>query len=134
MMHFPPCFIFPLFPKDFLTPWKISQILPFPEKLSRFHPPKFLMTFFLVINHKFRIPPVFANSIHFPPISTKLFFPPYFCKIPPDFVKLTCFYILYMYFYHTMHVLDAPGPIIGNWTQGRRDCKQHWTRKNSTAA
>ena len=49
LMHFPPCFRFsplsPLFPKNFLTPWKISQFLPFPEFFFYFHPPKFLMTF-----------------------------------------------------------------------------------------
>src|SRR6218665_3454466 len=45
MMHFPPCFRFPsLFKKKFLD----------------FHPPKFLMTFFLVIDHKFRITPLFS--------------------------------------------------------------------------
>src|SRR6218665_306059 len=38
MMHFPPCFRFlPLFSKNFLTFWKISKILPFPEKISHFH-------------------------------------------------------------------------------------------------
>src|SRR6218665_980824 len=43
MMHFPPCFRFPpLFSKIFLTFWKIS---PFPDKISHFHPPKFLTPF-----------------------------------------------------------------------------------------
>ena len=33
--------------------WKIFNILPFPEKFIDFHPRKFLITFFLVVDHKF---------------------------------------------------------------------------------
>ena len=97
MMHFPSVSDFPLlFPKIFLTPWKISQILPFPEKISDFQPPKFLTTFFLVIDHKFRISPLFG-LFHYisPPDWRKLLFHPYFHKFPPCFGKIhllfTCF-------------------------------------------
>src|SRR6218665_1206430 len=72
MMHFPPLFqISPLFSKIFKILWEISKILPFPEKISDFHPPKFLMTFFLVIDHIC------------PSDWRKLLFPPYFHKFPP---------------------------------------------------
>jgi len=40
---------------------------------------------FLVIDQKFRIPPIFPVSVHFPPVSRKLLFPPYFDKFPPLF-------------------------------------------------
>jgi len=65
MMHFPPVSDFPLFSKT------ISDSLenfPFPVNFFDFHPPKFLMIFFLVINHKFRISPLFLPfiSIYFP--------------------------------------------------------------------
>src|SRR6218665_1153806 len=46
MMHFPPCFRFPLFQRNFRTFYKFFTLLPFPEKFLDFHPPKFLMTFF----------------------------------------------------------------------------------------
>src|SRR6218665_2210654 len=60
-----------------------------------------------------------------PPIPSyfgKLFFSPTFAKSPPDFVKFTCFYILYVYFPPTltmMHLcitqctyMDAPAPVF----------------------
>ena len=68
---FPPVSDFPLFSKNFQTLSNIFKILPFPEKFLDFHPPKFLMTFFLVIDHKFQISP------YFPCFST---FPPRFCE------------------------------------------------------
>src|SRR6218665_716375 len=46
------------------------------------------MTFFpLVIDHKFRIFPLFS-LFHFPPLSRKLLFPPYFEKFSPTFQKI----------------------------------------------
>ena len=81
MMHFLPVSDSPI-SENFRTFWKILTILPFPEKFLDFRPPKFLMTFFLVIDHKFQIPPIFVVSVHFPPVSRKLFFPPYFYKFP----------------------------------------------------
>src|SRR6218665_3320920 len=77
------------------------------------------MTFFLVIDHKFLIPPYFACFSTFPPDWRKLLFPPYFHKCPPCFLKI---HLLFTYFpcifhpyfdhdafmHHPMHVLDAP--------------------------
>src|SRR6218665_1149506 len=94
MMHFPPLFqISPLFLENFRTFWKISTILPFPEKFLDFHLPKFLMTFFLVIDHKFLIfPPIFAVSVHFPPCFDKNFLSPLLLQIfPPVLDKFTGF-------------------------------------------
>ena len=119
-----PCFTFPPYLRHiFRTPRKISPILPFRKKFPDFHPPKFLMTFFkksLTRNFEF---PLFPLSQLISPLFREIFlFPPYFFKIVlPDFVKFTCFYILYVYFvspcyfyhdafmHHTMHALDAPG-------------------------
>ena len=84
------------------------KILPLPEKFLDFHPPKFLMTFlFLVIDHKFRISPIFPVSVHFLPVSRKLLFPPTFKNFLPVLEKFTCF--LHTLCVHPMHVLDAPG-------------------------
>src|SRR6218665_1929441 len=53
MMHFPPISDFPYFRKIFGLWGKFFTILRFPKKFLDFHPPKFLMTCFLVIDHKF---------------------------------------------------------------------------------
>src|SRR6218665_265660 len=104
------------------TPWKIFPILPFPEKFLDFHPPKFLMTFFLFFSHRIQIlnSPYFPCFTIFPPISRKLLFSPYFYKFAPLFSgNLRAFYILYVCFVlpyfdhdafmlHTMRILDAP--------------------------
>ena len=117
-MHFSPVSDFPLFSKNFQTLRKIFTILPFPEK---FHLQKFLMTFFIVIDHKFRISPIFPCFCTFPPVSRKLLFPRYFEKFSPLFKKnLPAFYILCVFrfppyfdhdafMHHAMHVLDVPG-------------------------
>ena len=90
MMHFPPPFqIFPLFSKNFQTLWKIFQILPFPEKFLDFIRQNFWWPFFLVIDLKFRISPLFRYIS--PPVSRKLLFPPTFKNFPPVFEKFTCF-------------------------------------------
>src|SRR6218665_2500259 len=111
MMHshvsdFPPVFV--------QTLRKIFIILPFPP------------TFFLVIDHKFRIvPPIFEFLLYFlcfsifPPASRKLLFPPTFSNVPLFSKNSRVFYMLYVYFvspyfahdafmHHTMHVMDAP--------------------------
>ena len=67
------------------TPSKIYPILPFPTKFSDFYPPKFLMTFVLVIDHKFRnTPPNFALPPIFEIFLVSLLFLnfPYFVKFP----------------------------------------------------
>src|SRR6218665_1061518 len=78
---------FPLFSKKFRTLRKIFRILLFPDKFLDFPPPKFLMTFF----HQPQIsnfPHISPVSIHFPPVSRKLLFPPYFDKFPPCFRQI----------------------------------------------
>src|SRR6218665_2226502 len=69
MMHFPPVLDFPMFPKNCLTPWKISQILPFSRKIFRFSSVKISDHLFLIINHKFRISPYL---LYFPLFSVNL--------------------------------------------------------------
>src|SRR6218665_315795 len=98
MMHFPLLFqISFLFSKNVQTLWKIFTILPFPETfLHHYHPLKFLMTFFLVIDHKFRIYSSFSLFQYiFPPVSQKLSFPPYFDKCSPCFRQI---HLLFTYF------------------------------------
>src|SRR6218665_4206558 len=61
-------------------------MLPFPEKISYFHPPKFLTTF--SFSHRPQIlnfPPVL---LHFPPDSRKFIMPPTFQNFPPCFRKI----------------------------------------------
>src|SRR6218665_1690469 len=60
----------------FQTPWKIFLILPFPQLLD-FHPPKCMMTSFLVIDYKFLILPYFRCLSTFPPISGKNYYFPH---------------------------------------------------------
>src|SRR6218665_2091376 len=93
MMHFSLLFqIFPLFSKNFRAFRKMLTILPFPDKFLHFHPPKFLMTFFLVIDHKFRISPLFSLFSTFPPCFAKIILSLLLLQIfPPVFNKFTCF-------------------------------------------
>src|SRR6218665_2972410 len=121
MMHFPLFQISTLFRKKFSNSWKIFTILPFQKKFPDFHPPKFLMTFFLVIDSKFEISPLFSLFHYISPISEKLLFPPTFTNFPLISLNLRVFYILSVFFvspyfdhdafmHHTMHTLDAHGP------------------------
>src|SRR6218665_86173 len=90
MMHFPPVSDSPpLFWKQFVTFWKIFKILPFPEQISHFHPPKFLTTFFLVIDHKFWISPLFCLFYKISPPDSRKFIisPPVFQNFPSVFQK-----------------------------------------------
>src|SRR6218665_2139850 len=99
MMHFlPPCFRFPLFPENVLTPWKISQMLPFPEIFLDFHPPKFLMTFF---SHQPQISnfPLFSLFQYISPIFRQNYsFPPTFNNFLPVFGKFACFFTYFCVF------------------------------------
>src|SRR6218665_2764204 len=117
MMHFPPVSDPPLFQKKIRTFWTIFTILPFPEKFLDFHPPKFVMTFFLVIDQKFRIPPIFAVSAHFPLFRENFSFPLLlqmslcFRQIHLLFTYFTCISPYFdhdAFMHHPMHVLDAP--------------------------
>ena len=122
---FPPLFqISPLFHKNVWTFWKIFTILPFPEKFldfltficQNFWWPFFV---FLVIDHKFRISPLFSllQYISPPPVSRKLFFPPYFYKFPPLFyANSPAFYILYVYFPPTLTMMHLCITQCTYWT------------------
>src|SRR6218665_2179832 len=75
MMHFPPCFRCPPIFEKYSD--SADNFQNFPEKeFLDFHLPKFLMTFFLVIDHKFQISPYFpCFSIHFPLFRENYYFP-----------------------------------------------------------
>src|SRR6218665_3975867 len=75
---------FPLFQENFQTLLKSFKILPFSEKFHDFHPPKFLMTFF-VIDHKFRISLLFSLFQYISPLFSENYYSPYFSKIFPLF-------------------------------------------------
>jgi len=119
MMHFPPCFRFPPhFRKIFGLSGKFLQFDLFPTNFLT-HPQKFLMTFFLLIDHKFRISPYFRYFRTFPPCFAKIILSPLLLQIfPPVLGKFTCFlhalrvYSPYFdhdaFMHHPMHVLDAP--------------------------
>ena len=94
----------------------------FPKSFSIFIRQNFWWPFFLflVIDHNFRIPPIFPVSVHFPPVSRKLLFPPALKNFPLCFRKI---HLLFRYFmcisfppyfdhdtfmHHSMNVLDAP--------------------------
>jgi len=72
--------------------------------MFRFSSAKISDDLLLVIDHKFRIfplfskfPPIFPVSVNFTPVSPKLLFPPYFYKFPPVFEKFTCFLHTYVF-------------------------------------
>src|SRR6218665_3514031 len=74
MMHFPPVSDSPPISEKFSDFLRNFYNVTF--KFLDFHPPKFLMTFFLVIHHKFRIPPYFRCSSTFPPCFVNIFLSP----------------------------------------------------------
>ena len=121
MMHFPPCFRFPpYFRKIFGLSEKFLQFYLFPTNCLTFIRQNFWWPFFLVIDHKFRISPLFSLFQYISPLFREhVSFPPTFPNFPPLLGKFTCFLILYVYFFppyfdhdafmhHPMHVLDAP--------------------------
>src|SRR6218665_2267589 len=64
-------------------------MLPFPDRVSYFHPQKFLTTFFF--SHRPQIsdfPPILPVLEHFPPDLRKFIISPLFSKIPPCFPKI----------------------------------------------
>ena len=97
MIHFPSVSDFPCFWKKIQTLRKIFTILPLPDKFFDFHPTKFLITFFLVIDHKFRtFLPIFEFSPYllcfstfpstFPPRFAKIIISPLLLQISPVFL------------------------------------------------
>src|SRR6218665_302254 len=110
MMHFPPVSDFPLFSKNFKTLWKIYKIIPFPKKISDFHPPKFLMTFFLVIEI-LNFLPILPVLVHSPLIDENYYFP-LLSQISPLFSENSpAFYILSLNFLPILPVL-VHSPLI----------------------
>src|SRR6218665_465422 len=92
MMHFPHCFRFsPQFRKNFRTFLKFLTILPFLD----FHPPKFLTTFFLFIDQKFRISPLFSLFQYIFPQYRENYSFPLLLQIPPGFRQI---HLLFTYF------------------------------------
>ena len=86
MMHFPPYFRFPsLFSKNFQTLWKIFELLPFPEKISRFSSAKISDNLFLVTDHKFQIAPLFCLFQYISPLFRENYYFPLLWKISPLF-------------------------------------------------
>src|SRR6218665_170502 len=74
-------------------------MLPFPEKISVFHPPKFLMT--LLLSHRPQIlnfPSYFACFSSFPPLIGENYYVPLLSQISPLFSENSpAFYILCVY-------------------------------------
>jgi len=94
-MHFPPVSDFPLFSKNFQTPWKIFKILPFPEKMSRFLYAKISDDLFLLIYHKFRISPLYSLFQYIFSLFRENYYFPLLFKISPCFRKI---HLLFTYF------------------------------------
>ena len=95
MMHFPPCLRFPPYFREIFRLCGKCSNFTFSRKISRFSSAKISDDLFLVIDHKFQISPVFPVPVHFPPVSRKLLFLPYFDKFPLCFRK---FHQLFAYF------------------------------------
>ena len=75
---------------------KIFQNLTFSRKISRFSSAEISDDLFF--SHRPQIsnfPPIFALSVHFPPVSRELLFPPYFGNFPPCFTQI---HLLFTYF------------------------------------
>ena len=101
------CFRFPPYFRKIL--WlcgKFPKCYLFPKKFPIFIHQNFLWPFFSHWPQISNFPPIFAVSVHFPPVSRKLFFPPYFYKFPPPVLgKFTCF----------LHTLRVFFPLLWPW-------------------
>src|SRR6218665_14905 len=100
MMHVSPLFQIPPIFKKCSDSVENFLNLTFSRKISRFSSAKISDDLFLVLNHKFRIPPIFPVSVHFSPVSRRLLFPPALKIFHLVLEKnhLHAFYILYVYF------------------------------------
>jgi len=124
----PPVSDFPPISEKFSDFLKNFNNLTFSRKISWLSAAKISDDLFLVIDHKFRISPLLSLFRYiFPPVSRKLFFPPYFNKFSLCFTQIhllyTCFTCIFPpYFdhdafkHHPMHVLDAPDHTSGVMT------------------
>ena len=85
-----------------LRQWCISPCFRFPpiftfsQKNSIFIRQNILWPF-LVFDYKFRISPLFSLFEYISPYFWKIIVSPLLLQILPDFVKFTCFYILYVF-------------------------------------
>src|SRR6218665_598783 len=87
MMHFPPVQIPPISEKfsNFLN---FFYNFTFSRKISLLSSAKISDHLFLVIDHKFRISPLFSLFQYIFPVSQKLFFPPTFTKFSTCFTQI----------------------------------------------
>ena len=109
--------ISPYFSKKFRTLKKIFAIWLFPRKISWFSYTKISDDLFLVIDHIFRISPLFSLFQYISPLFRENYFFPLLLQIFPPILG-TCFLhtlrVFSPYFdndvfmHHPMHVLDAP--------------------------
>src|SRR6218665_2582378 len=103
MMHFPPLLqiFLPIF-ENFLDFLENFLHFTFSRKNFPFSSAKISDDLFLVINHKFRISPLFCLFYCISPSdSRKFIIPPYFSKSPPVFEKFNSFL-------HTLRVISPP--------------------------
>ena len=107
MMHIPFFQISHLFSKNFQTVENF-QILPFPEKFSYFHPPKFLMTFFSYQLQIWNFPPISAVSVHLPPILEKDI-------ISQLLLKISLWFRQIYVFLHAFCMFSFPTPLLWSW-------------------
>src|SRR6218665_476131 len=120
MMHFPPVSDFPPVSEKFLDFQKNVKNVTFSRKISRLSSAEISDDLFF--SHRPQIlnfPPIFAVSVHFPPVLQKLLFPPTLTNFPLCFTQIHllftyfAWYFVSPYFYHDafmhhpMHVLDA---------------------------
>src|SRR6218665_3967976 len=91
MIHFLPVSDLHIFSNNCQTLWKIKKIT-FSRKI---------MTFFSRRPQISIFPLIFPVSVHFPPVSRKLFFSPTLTNFPSVFEKFTCFL-------HTLCVFRFP--------------------------
>ena len=92
MMHFPLFQISPLFLKSFRTFGNFFYNFTFSRKMSSLSSAKISDDLlFLVINHKFRISPLFSLFHYISPSVSRKFFHPTFTNFPPVLGKFTCF-------------------------------------------
>ena len=94
----PPVSDFPHFRKNFRTPWRIFLFLPFSTKFLNFISPKVLTAFLLVVDHEFRISPLFSLFQVISHCFGKCFFPPTFANFPLISSNLRVIYVFLTHF------------------------------------
>src|SRR6218665_2271874 len=128
MIHFPPCFRFPPIFEKISDSVENFPNFTFSRKISRFSSAKISHDLFLVIDHKFRISPLFSLFHYISPLFLEnYYFLPllYFEKFSPCFRKIHLLFTYFMcisfppyfdhdaFMHHPMQALDAP--VGGSW-------------------